>query len=437
MQFNVQCPCDPPTDVDFTNQMIRDVLIRGLCDHDIQQDILGQQDQNMELEKIIALIEAKEAGKRSQTSIMTEGAHVVSQYHKTKSNPTEKRQPQENKTTCERCSKLFIRPLGRRGKPRLFRMCKQCFTNQKLENYRKTEEPTQDENGVIIDNICTLMTQQGSRRKPIKLSHHVYNDLEGWKKRRSLPQPTITISATVCKDDYIHFGACLKSKPAGGYMQAIADTGCQSCLLGINVAFKLGFKESDFLPVEYRMNAVNKNSINIIGAIILRLRGSDKEGYPLESAQICYITPDTDKMFISREACIDLGLITSSFPMFGDVSQAKDPQPSYPDSASSAKDSRDQNNTCECPDRSLPPPIPTKLPFSPTEDNVDKLKQWLLNYYASSTFNICPHSPLPLMSGPPVKLMIDPAAKPVCRSYTHTSTFTLARKGKGWIGSRC
>ncbi|XP_068238500.1 uncharacterized protein [Palaemon carinicauda] len=41
------------------------------------------------------------------------------------------------------------------------------------------------------------------------------------------------------------------------------------------------------------------------------------------------------------------------------------------------------------------------------------MKTWLLEQYASSTFNTCPHQPLPVMTRPPMKIwIIDPQAEP-------------------------
>ena len=73
--------------------------------------------------------------------------------------------------------------------------------------------------------------------------------------------------------------------------------------------------------------------------------------------------------------------------------------------------------TCGCPKRTDPPPLP-KLPFPATEQNRERLENFILNYWSSSTFNICPHQPPPYMSGPPMKLMIDPNAKPVANFRT-------------------
>ena len=44
---------------------------------------------------------------------------------------------------------------------------------------------------------------------------------------------------------------------------------------------------------------------------------------------------------------------------------------------------------------------------------MEALKEWLLNYYGSSAFNVCEHQPLPLMKGEPLELHVDPTAKPV------------------------
>ena len=56
--------------------------------------------------------------------------------------------------------------------------------------------------------------------------------------------------------------------------------------------------------------------------------------------------------------------------------------------------------------------MPTKLPYAPTEENIPKLKEWLLDYYGSTAFNTCEHQELPLMTGEPLRLHVDPNAKP-------------------------
>lgn len=60
-----QCQCTENVSVDFSEDMVRDALIRGLADDDIQLHILGQANQDMTLEETLQLAEAQECGKRS------------------------------------------------------------------------------------------------------------------------------------------------------------------------------------------------------------------------------------------------------------------------------------------------------------------------------------------------------------------------------------
>ena len=77
----------------------------------------------------------------------------------------------------------------------------------------------------------------------------------------------------------------------------------------------------------------------------------------------------------------------------------------------------DQNNDCSnrdcnCPTCQKPTPPPMNLSFPAIETNHARLQEYLLDYYKSSTFNLCEHQTLLLMEGPPMKLMVDPDATP-------------------------
>jgi hypothetical protein len=118
--------------------------------------------------------------------------------------------------------------------------------------------------------------------------------------------------------------------------------------------------------------------------------------------QMVYVTNHTDKLFLSREACTDLGIISQQFPTVNEAGETI-----LHNSISSATTATPQQE-CHCPKRTKPPSIPTSLPYLATEAKRGKLQQYLLDYYKSSTFNTCEHQTLPLMEGPPMRLMIDP-----------------------------
>ena len=81
--YKVTCPgCD--SGVDYTNHIVRDCVIRGISDDDIRLDVLGNQNQDMELETLLSFIESKESGKRSLAQLVNSPATntALSQYRK-------------------------------------------------------------------------------------------------------------------------------------------------------------------------------------------------------------------------------------------------------------------------------------------------------------------------------------------------------------------
>jgi len=62
--FLIECPgCD--ADVNYTENILHEVVTHALADSEIQLDLLGEKNQAMSLEEVFQFVEAKEAGKRS------------------------------------------------------------------------------------------------------------------------------------------------------------------------------------------------------------------------------------------------------------------------------------------------------------------------------------------------------------------------------------
>ena len=59
-----------------------------------------------------------------------------------------------------------------------------------------------------------------------------------------------------------------------------------------------------------KMHAANNKGNNILGAIIVRLQRTDKKGQPVKNRQLTYVTDNSDKLFLSREACVALKLFS-------------------------------------------------------------------------------------------------------------------------------
>ena len=180
----------------------------------------------------------------------------------------------------------------------------------------------QETEGAIFDALCTATNLNRDRSKHvITLDHHLYNHLnDRWVRQTSKPQPLLT--AVTRPDDYTALGFKLAtSQPKTIRRSAMADTGCQSCLASIKVIRRLGLCENDLIPVTMRMHAANNKGIKILGAVILRFSGRFKSGQILETRQIVYVTSDSDKLFLSRETCTALGMISQNFPTVGEALQ--------------------------------------------------------------------------------------------------------------------
>ena len=444
-KFTMKCP-SCKTDVNYTDAILRDVLTRGIADPDIQLDLLSDQNQNMTLEKVLQLIEAKESGKRSASQLLdTHGVEAArSSYRREKKNPL----PAQQDDRCGYCGKSGH---GRSAPPSVRRkLCPAfqhtcthcgklshfddlCRGKDRSKHTRSAKTPTKhrtadDCEGAVFDTLCPTLPQdtdvstggslctirasnQHSARQGLSLDHHIYDNLcDRWVRQTSKPQPYIIIDVSVSAADFTDLGYQLSSSPTPAALPAMADTGCQSCLAGIKVLTRLGMSTADLIPVSMKMHAANNNAINIIGAVVLRFCGQSASGDSLETRQLTYITDSSDKLFLSREACVALGMISPKFPRIGEALTVQEsdsvdsgPNPDVPHDVA----------PCGCPKRSPPPTPPSELPYPATVDNREKLQDFLMNYYGASTFNKCPHQPLPMMDSPWMRMMVDPDAQPV------------------------
>ena len=134
--------------------------------------------------------------------------------------------------------------------------------------------------------------------------------------------------------------------------------------------------------------------LGVEGGIIARAVGMNRS-----TKLVIYVSAKMEKAFFCREALITLGAIHANFPEI---------PASWPQDLTASVESSEPP-TCHCPRRGQEPlPIPTSLPpdLSTTDENVPALKQWLLDYYGSTTFNVCENQPLPMMKCEPPQLYV-------------------------------
>nr|KAG5706167.1 hypothetical protein BaRGS_025789 [Batillaria attramentaria] len=434
--FRVKCPslaCH--AEVDYSNIMIRDVLIRGLEGEEIRLDILGESRQDMSLEDALQYVEAKESGKRSASRLVESSqpsmAAATSSYKRHERNRLQNKAEIKNTTSpCTYCGKPghgHSKQERMRKCPAYDQKCAKCgiphhFASVCRQTLRRPSNPAPssspnavDDSSAVFDNLCSVTEDMSmSHANSVSLDHHVYNEFcKAWERRASDPQPfvNVTIRAVPTDAQSLGFPTSLSTPTRPISYPAMADTGCQSCLAGMALLHKMGLTRSHLLPVNMKMTAANRGTIDIIGALALRISGTSPSKNRLATHQMVYFTTATDRMFLSKQACVALGMLPPSFPTIGETSNLHSTNDEPATGAPAPLPPATQ--ACECPRRQLPPPPPTSLPFPATEENRERLEQWLLDYYKSSSFNVCEHQPLPKMSGPPIRLMVDPDARPV------------------------
>ena len=74
---------------------------------------------------------------------------------------------------------------------------------------------------------------------------------------------------------------------------SVCDSGAQSCLISKRMIYSWGMKPKDIIPFSQNMNTISGEGIKILGAVFLRVAGTDESGRLLEAAIMAYVTEST------------------------------------------------------------------------------------------------------------------------------------------------
>ena len=144
----------------------------------------------------------------------------------------------------------------------------------------------------------------------------------------------------------------------------------------------------------------------------MTVTGIGVNGEVLSLRQLVYVAENCTQIFLSRTVCRELGIIPSSFPVIGGFNSGE--VSGVTNQKTSIYAETEVERSCKCSKRQLPPQPPTSCPYDFIDENIDKIQDWIIDYYSSSTFNQCNEQPLPLINTSlPLSLFIDKEAKPV------------------------
>ena len=308
------------------------------------------------------------------------------------------------------------------------KICTNCYRSQK-DRSEENEQPCDNgslsacDNGslsqilsVSVDSSTTETVEEDQTAEqpcniaPIRLSHHIFTRGE-WKRARFTAHPTVNITLSVDREHYSSFG--VKAPNVSDRMiNCIADTGAQSNLWSLKECREMGFTAEDLIPVRSSLSAANKSRIHIDGAILLQMSGLTTDGSNVICSAMVYVSSSVNGFYLCHESMINLGIISYNFPLVGVAFQAQS-HASIDEAVLAANNAAN----CSCPTRNRVPSRPIVLPFKCVSENIDAMRNWLLQTFASSTFNTCPHQPLPFMTGPAIEMHLDPSAVPrVCHT---------------------
>jgi hypothetical protein len=416
--YGIDCTCG--LTVDFTDQMTRDVLIAGIADMDIRKEILSTQGVlEKPLNDIIACVESKEMARNALPQHPVTAA--LSSFKKGATDQANVPQDAKKKSNCPSCHQVFsiyTRNVSGRWNYKPHALCLECFRAQRGRR-EVGERASSSGIGVIVGKLlsvqseCVTEAEVLSVGSSVKLTHHSFSKGQ-WHRARFREHPIVALRLSTDQSDYTVFEAVAPTL-YNLAVDAVADSGAQSSLWALSECLEAGIRRDELLPVSVEMKAANKSGIVICGAVLLRITHVDKDGRGVETRAMTYISPSIMGFYLSCEAMVELGIIPEDFPA------EKKPRGATRPASQVMTISRDANagcmsseasDQCECPKRTEVPKRPGSLPFKCTPGNNDKMRAWLLEKFAGSTFNTCPQRPLPSMRGPSIEIHLSEEAVP-------------------------
>ncbi|XP_066969139.1 uncharacterized protein [Macrobrachium rosenbergii] len=192
------------------------------------------------------------------------------------------------------------------------------------------------------------------------------------------PQPTIRVDV------------CMANSTEWSGVRAVPDAGAQVCVAGPTVLATLNVK-----PAVLRLKGGLRDFANLhlkcLGSTLCTIEYKGRH-----TTQEVYFVKSSIDFYLSMDACKKLGLVPETFPNHAPFSD------SAPTAASAT------HTSVEATDQSA---RPSTIPFSPTEENITRLEDWLLAHFSSTTFNT-EREPLPVMEGKPHRIHLLPNAVP-------------------------
>ena len=407
----IQCNCGTTNELNYTDHIMRDVLVAEGYDPNIRREVLGVEGiTSKSINDVVSLLESKEMARDANTvksstfAISSKRDNITLRTPKISSPPPGFKEPSSaqkaQRSSCTQCGESFSPFVeGQKGwnlKPHQF--CKECFRLRRRTHPRSANlssvssiQSLQCNEPQVISHISAIsfapessiqvpQRQACTSKTPMcaKLDHHIFTSGE-WKQARFLDHPTMPLRLSVRKADYKAFSHKLPSiYPAT--ITAKLDTCAQSCLWSLKECLEFGFRQEDLIPVDF----ANNSQISIAGALVVHLDGTSNDGKKMSCSTIVYISPSADGFFLSLEAMLDLGMIMPASDLYPSELRRCDSVnfPNQSVATAGTEGSATACPLCSCLPHNNVPSRPRELPFPATPENNQCMKDWLLKKFS-------------------------------------------------------
>ena len=275
-EFRVRCSCTH--EVSYADNVIKYKLVAGLVDEEIKEDVLGTTD--LDLEATIKMIEGKEGAKKAKQSLSQSFTGQVSQVGKVKlrkcthcgrsghqgsSTDREKHCPAYDKT-CNNC--------GKKGHFRKKCLSKKVQQKEKKHEQSSDEKEEEDADANVVDvmHVVAGVTKNVHSDQSWKVPHMVHSN-GAWVECSPPSHPKLNVTLSVAVDGYkrISKQAPPATRRRTAEVNALADSGCQACCMGVRQMNALGLQMSDLIKPKLMLKAANTTGMEILGEVFVEV----------------------------------------------------------------------------------------------------------------------------------------------------------------------
>ena len=179
------------------------------------------------------------------------------------------------------------------------------------------------------------------------------------------------------------------------------------CLGGLRYLRNMGLSTNNLIP--------SRKVVRAVGGVTLMCQGWLPVEFNVQgktTKQALYICKTIQRLYFSKVVCIDIGILPKDFPNpAATTSPQADMAMQYLPSASIRQELDTSSKHNKVKDQL--PTRPKKLPFPPTEQNIPRLKEWLWEHFANTSFR--KNGQFPPMSGPAAHIHLKEGAVPKAR----------------------